>query len=411
MPPPEGKPTMQQQIEVIPAYKVEKVMNEIAKLNRKAKKLGCPELKLTLKDTDPKKVFDCPYTGRKLVNPYVIPMVEATVDYEIPNVDGYELVAKLDLYGDKVLISAVPDSFIPSEYLSVTSIGCDHCKTRRPRKHSVLLREIATGKHIEVGSTCVKDFFHGNDPKWMLHMASFVFSDIVGGIRDEDCRKGYGRVDAWDFISVLSYTAAVIRQHGWVSKAVAQEYDKKATAWRVHTNLEPPIRLTPEDKEDLVSIIDEDEDTVIATVKHWEAVDATGNSYLTNCKNLMEMGYVPHKYLGFACSMVSTYLRTLEEKKVKEAQPESNHIGTVGERLRGLKVKVLFYRHIDCDYSPFGKDLYTFIDEDGNIFKTFYSGSGWSLEDDEEAIIDGTVKRHDEWKGQKQTLLTRVSVK
>jgi hypothetical protein len=119
------------------------------------------------------------------------------------------------------------------------------------------------------------------------------------------------------------------------------------------------------------------------------------------------MGYVPSKFMGFACSMVSTYLREMEKTAVKADMPESNYIGQIGDRLKRVQVKVLYTKNIESEWGV--STLYGFQDSLGNIYKTFYSGSNWSANKDDVLFIDGTIKKHDEFNGSKQTMLNRVA--
>ena len=151
----------------IPVYKRNYLQKAIDKINRKAVKMGCAPLVLTFDNPHEYKTSYHPYTGAKLLNPIVVEMIDATLTYTIPMIEGYELIAKLDLYngenGNTVLISPVPEKTVPEKWLNATSIQCDHCGQNRFRTHSILLQHTESGEYKEVGSTCVKDFF-GLDP-------------------------------------------------------------------------------------------------------------------------------------------------------------------------------------------------------------------------------------------------------
>lgn len=91
----------------------------------------------------------------------------------------------------------------------------------------------------------------------------------------------------------------------------------------------------------------------------------------------------------------------------------SQHVGNVGDR---ISAEVTLERKINVEVPAFGfgtqwMTIYTFSDHDGNklVWKT--SGSLGRCVDEGEAItIKGTIKKHGEYKGEKQTELQRVKL-
>ena len=68
-----------------------------------------------------------------------------------------------------------------------------------------------------------------------------------------------------------------------------------------------------------------------------------------------------------------------DEKAAKEAHlPKSTFQGEKGERLKGIRVEVTYKRHFENDFGS--NTLYAFLDANGNIYKTFYSGYSWECE-------------------------------
>lgn len=94
------------------------------------------------------------------------------------------------------------------------------------------------------------------------------------------------------------------------------------------------------------------------------------------------------------------------EKAVKQAGqatlPQSVHIGTVGEKIE-LELTVVMAMAAGFP----GSSLLIFADAAGNRFKAYYSGSE-EFGRDGTYKIRATVKEHTEYKGVKQTALTRI---
>jgi len=395
----------------IPVYKRSYLENAIEKINRKAVKMGCEPLALSFDNPHEYRTSHHPFTGHKLVNPIVVEMVSAHLSYVIPRINGYELIAKLDIFkgddGKVLLVCPVPGKTVPEKWINATSIQCDHCNKKRYRTHSVLLRNTENGEYKEVGSTCVKDFF-GLDPKGFMFMASIIFDSIVGGIKDSDCLKNDNGAWGYNVDTILNITSAVIKKFGWTSRAVANEYNYQSTSDRVWNNLEPHIGMA---KENFVTVDEEDKELSAKVIEYFKNLDHKGNEYLSNLIKLVKMGYVPSKYMGYACSMIITYEKAMniERKKSEKDTRVSNYVGEVGKRLKNVKAEVIFKRHIESNYGT--STLYTFKDDEGNIMKTFYSGSNISLEKGNIIYLSGTVKKHNEYENEKQTMLNRISVK
>ncbi len=124
---------------------------------------------------------------------------------------------------------------------------------------------------------------------------------------------------------------------------------------------------------------------------------------------------VPEKFLAQAIKitwdMVSKDNRILPDTDVKEivmkAIPKepstSEYQGKVGERLRGLELEVIRFWDGGNYY------VHTLEDMSGNVYT--WMTSARALEKGTLVRMDATVKKHEEYKGVKQTHLTRPAIK
>jgi len=404
---------------------------KIEKLNRKAFKLNCPEMILTISETETvwHELYNGHYTkADDLDHTFVSKIkrtwveIEATLEYEIPIIDGWDLISTFDImpgpalpdkdkngntvFGPNVVFtSTVPGKTLPVHYLDKTEIHCDHCGHKRYRTHSMLMKKLDDGGYREVGSTCIKDFF-GHSPKAFLWMAQISFTDIISEIEEEKFGGG-GGTHCYDLNQVLAYTSLAIRKDGWVSKGAA--YDDPSltpTVDNMFFYMNPPDKY--KGREEFIPTV-KDIELAEATVKHFLEIDPGDNDYLTNCVKLAKLGYVPIKMVGVACSMIASYKRELAKTLEKKDRPESDFVGEVKDKIEVETVKVVFVTEVYSDYGP--SSLYIFVDETtGNKFKTFYSGKTWSAEMGEYVTLKGTVKEHQTYKGEKATMLTRCVV-
>lgn len=410
-----GEKKMTKQTVTIRKSNVDELKANIAKLNKKAVKLGCELMVLTFDNPTAKTFNHHPVTNATLLTPLVMEYIDATLEYNIPVIEGYELIATLDIFpgenDNQVLISAVPNKVVPDSHNNKSEIHCDHCGYIRNRHHSVLLQHIETGEYKEVGSTCVKDFF-GHDPRGFLMMAEIDFRQVCCFRDDDEIRNMDRNIWAYGLKEVLSFTSAVIHKFGWLSKGKAYEFGGEATAYRVLDNLEPDQDMLKNRRDDLVTVEQKDINLAVDTIKYFETLEADDNDYLLNCIKIANLGYVPYKYMGFACSMINAYERaTFKKEEAEKAAklPASEFVGEIGQRLTDIRVNVIFTKEIEGGYGL--STLYIFQGADGNVYKTFYSGSKWEYEKGDNILITGTIKKHDEYQGKKSTMLSRVIAK
>ena len=94
-------------------------------------------------------------------------------------------------------------------------------------------------------------------------------------------------------------------------------------------------------------------------------------------------------------------------KATLEPESHSEYIGEIKERLRDLKVTLTAIRSFDGFYGT--SFIYTF--EYGEDVLVWMTSSCKDIEVGEECLLTGTVKSHDEYKGVKQTKLSRCIIK
>ena len=414
--------------------RVEYLKDGIAKINRKAAKLGCEPLKLSFDGSTRKQLYVL-RNGRVIGDDDLIRFpahsikrtyftIDATLEYIIPVIDGWELITTFDVaprvpvknatggfetdadgntvYSESlVFTSTVPGKELPAEFLDKNEIHCDHCGSHRFRTHSMLMRNVDTGEYKEVGSTCVRDFF-GHDPKGLLWMSQLSFSDMVR-MDEEDFRSGGGSETMY-LDTLLQWTALAIRLEGWVSKKYARDYEKTSTVETMYFYMDPPKNFKgtpPEPTEEDVKLAND-------TIKHFTEMDPEGNDYLANCCKVVKLGFVPEKMVGVACSMIASYKKFYKDYLERKNRLESNWVGEPFDKIE-VDVLCVFSKELCSDWGV--SVLYIFIDEDtGNKFKTYYSGSKWTVYQGDKMTLKGTIKRLEIFKSEKVNNLTRCSV-
>jgi hypothetical protein len=98
----------------------------------------------------------------------------------------------------------------------------------------------------------------------------------------------------------------------------------------------------------------------------------------------------------------------MRERKERESQLPSEWQGNVGDKIQRV-VTIYSKGYHESDYGTSVR--LNMRDAEGNVYVTFGSGSSlWDAEVDTEVTIKGSIKKLDEFRGIKQTILTRVKV-
>jgi hypothetical protein len=142
---------------------------------------------------------------------------------------------------------------------------------------------------------------------------------------------------------------------------------------------------------------------------NWLGTQDCSNNYMHNLLVACTKEWDSGRNLGIAASLFPTYNRELEyqtrQRKKAAEEKASEWIGEVGKK---LEVKVKSFRCVTSWESTYGHYptttyIWKIVDEAGNIFTWKTSNA---IPDDVDTI-KGTVKEHKEYRGTKQTELTR----
>ena len=387
----------------IPAENLPAFEAACAKLSRKAVRIGCGEI----------KPFIFGHHTEKLSDGHEHRVYEVLFTADVPKVDGWTFAARLDHANETGnIVRPVPnlDCVIPEVYRTVEPLR-DHCKLPRRRKDTFVLRCDATGEFKQVGTQCLQDFF-GHDPHKIARMA-----ELLGYAHE--CARGYedytgsGIADL-RYISMEAFAqhcAAMVRLYGWCSRSAAKEHPSLvATAGRAMDNMFPL-----QGYEHLSETITDGDRAMAAAALEWASSlieQADKSDYEHNICVIADAGMIETRSVGLAASIVGVHARNCEREIARRAQraamKHSQHVGTVGERLKNLAATVLSHKYIERE-SGYPTYLYRFITKEGNIL-VWFASSDQGVQPGESVRLTGTVKVHDAYEGVNNTGLTRCKL-
>ena len=396
--------------------------DKVAKLNRRADKLGMPHVQFDYGDTFERSVgddtFGSYFIERDGKRVRVALYREVFLTGDAPVIEGWQFIATVDHKGQTPIVNRQPYTAtdVDLSEFETRSNTCDHCGYTRNRNDVLVLRNVATGELMQLGRNCAADFFRSTDASGILSV-----SDWLSQVSDLSERSP--RAEPYMTVERLfQQAAAVVRTFGWVNhKDVEFDNTVMSTRSRTWQNLFPWPEMK---REDMAFITDEDraEAKVLiewADRKFFSAED--GNEFVRKVQACVEDWngtlMVRQKYLNMLIWMIGGYKRDLQkeaEQRMKRAAAAkqaagSQHVGEVGERL-DIELEVQFKRMFDSQFGA--RYMIKMTDTDGNVFVWWGTNEfAADLSVGDVVVGKGTVKKHDTYEGCAQTVLTRVSGK
>jgi hypothetical protein len=362
---------------------------------------------------------------------------------EKPKFAGWKFVGTLEHTTEGNLLRLLPNETCPEHFRTLAPYS-DHSQVTYIVAHE-------NGDFKQVGSGCIKDFLGAASPQTIAKMAEnwISFQDLL------EVTKGVGlggafytNVERWDIMQFLSKVCAIVRVDDgrFVSRAsVNRMIEKYGESCRVpevtgqkafdmqwpgnHTLLyrkEDILKYAtlPEDEKMAEKAIewamsefggglsDTDVDAIQASILGTQQGRQL-NDFEHNLYVIAKGQSIERRTMGIAAYLIQAYRKA--HNLVPEYKPKqrltSNHIGTIKERLRG--VEVTLEKRFTWNSEEFGEGVrFKMITKEGNVlvWKTYNVADEKDMVEGRGYVITGTVSKHDEYHGEKQTVLQRLSV-
>jgi hypothetical protein len=404
---------------------IDKLAHEVEKLNRRAAKLGVPAIQLHIgerevcftcaKSKDPKApmVSLDPKAWGPDAKPQGHERATVVIAGEPPMLAGWRFAAVVDHLSNGTItrypFGGTEIDLTPYRGAEAT---CDHCATARKR-HETFIVVHDDGPEKRVGRSCLKDFLGHSDPSKVighLNLYGKAFA-LLEGFEEAGFDTGVTYLDLPVF---LGYVAAFISKAGWLSRGRAYTDGGVATADMAQSaywsNLNPPM-IVPTGADEARG------KAALDWARALTDAEIGDNDYLYNLRAVCTDDFVRPKRGGLAGSVIVAAERAFEKaREIAENALKSNlHMGTIGER-ETFELTLKGTREIDGFYGL--STLHKFEDAAGNAFTWFATnpeiipeGTGKrEIAIGETHTLNGTVKKHDDFKGRNQTGLSRVAV-
>lgn len=140
---------------------------------------------------------------------------------------------------------------------------------------------------------------------------------------------------------------------------------------------------------------------------HFDHADNGFNCFELSVDEVTSLSYAD-EYIWNAYSDVEEYVK--EKRAALAPKSTSEYVGEIGDKIEA-KLTFKSEHHFETHYTYYGElnFIYKFADQDGNII-VWKTTKCFDLKEGEEYTVKGKIKDHNEYKGEKQTILTRCKI-
>lgn len=370
----------------INACNFKKVQSAFNRYAKKATKIGL-ECSLNILKTYPKEVnvfalddirHEVYKTGTTIIDVMDIEVVFP--EYKLGN---YNVIAVLEhIEEGKNIIYTCGDYNVPVEYRTAKG-KCDHCGTNHNRVKTVILQDVFTNEYKQVGTACLREYTGVEDIDLVR-----AYTTLESIILENESDKGYFGPIGRQYTETEDFLVRCI--HIYNEKGYNKENKYKADEVKVNEITAKDIELAKE------------------TIAFFEANEFEDN-FLNNIKNIITQTYCKPNN-GFVAYAYVAYLKELERRNENEIRKaELNNItyfGTVGEKIKNIEVTGRCVAGYDTQFGY--TYIYKFTDNENHVF-IWKTGNCIDTNDKGAftGTINGTIKAHDEYNNERQTILTR----
>lgn len=391
---------------LIPTERVEELQARIAKLNRKAVKLGTPSISLIVtENTDEVTVSVGGSLALRMGTKFTYERTEVLLKGETPKLNGWEFLSVvLHRPAGNEFVTATPDVDL-SDYVFAPK-GCDHCNINRPRNATFLVKH-EDGTIKQVGSSCLEDYTGVKSPQsHATHMENIftMFHEVRswGSSAGRTSRKFF--LQEW-----LAFVNMCVRDHGYVGRNKSYDTGQATTAEIAKRLIIQAI--DPNTATDLPTNADF---VLAAEMIEWVRTEDAherilafspdfGKQLLAACKSNSDDA-VSEDTMAIIAPLAPIYARYLKDT----AKPTSYHVGAVKGKVN-LSVKI---ERIGQSHNDYGMvTIYNMRDISGNSL-VWFSSRDLGMEQGDNVTVTGTVKAHDfdNYNKENRTILTRCKV-
>lgn len=363
---------------LIPTQNVATLQADIAKLAKKAAKLGCVAPVLTIGKTVSVKIGETAYGDIVYAQ-----KVEVEVSGEAPKLNGWSFIGTVESVEGSTILRSVPGHQIPEQYRDADPCNCDHCKINR-RRNSTFIVQSEAGEFKQVGRSCLCDFLgHANPEHVAAYAQHLVELDISDYDEDEKASYGASTHHAYNTAGVVAAAIRAIKLFGY-----------RKTEFENNTRDAVSMHLFGKNESSRLPVEQEDRDQAVQAIEWMRQL--SGSEFSLNVAAYAKCDSVGYKAFGYIAAATMMFLKSIDAVRAKESLKSSINNDTLGAE--GDKISV---RATVVTANTFSRAAYHYYDsgvsqvlmlktESGNLIKMFSANMDIKVGDS--VLVSGKIK-------------------
>lgn len=379
---------------------VEKKLNRIAK---KCKKHG-NDFTFEIKGEEIKESYNKELDITEY-HKFIMVEVEGTA-----KIDNWECIAVMEVHDIGNIIRRINTEIDIPERFKHTENICEHCNTKRQRNNLYIIHNTKTDEWKQVGGNCLMLYTHGLNMEYVS-----AYMDGITELEEHNGIIGHGKA-YYNVKDIISYAVEVINKTGYfnANSAIPTKY---LVSELMHNGLNKAIEEINEQFTDARLNVrfcnndfhkDNTKTTVEEIINHYKNLE-DNSEFIHNIKVMLSEEYVLARNFGFLCYLPEGYAKHIQKEVEKAKKVETKYFGEIGKRYKDKIIQDVTL--ITSWETQWGITcIYKIILEDNSILTWKTNSSLYINEGEKFDKISFTVKEHKEYKGEKQTEVTRCNV-
>ena len=361
------------------------------------------------------------------------------IEYEVSEAEAlkngdYRVIGKIEVMISGNVVTPFADDIEIDKKFRTTDERCEHCGSLRSRKNLFVILDNKTGKQFQVGSSCLRYYSFGKTSDQIRAYYEFLSDSIIHDVGHSDfggmsCESfGTPYYSVMEILECAITLTDVIGYRGSNSNyptkydimTILLGYRQRKSNMRIADEINNTHNKHVITEEQLKAMFEESRREKAQEIINYfiSKCESTENpsDFLWNVSTILKEKYVTSGKFGYLACLPNVYAKSqvqdTERKKKAEAAAKKEHFGEIKKRytinvseITGVSVLAQWDNDFGGVVTLYKIDTvkHTFVWKTSSYFNTD--------EMEKSKTLTFTVKEHGEYRGEKQTVISRAVLK